>query len=332
MSITFSLLDDDLYTYEYFLQEDVCRFCWNRNADQEISSKTKGNDVEMKNVLYCKIQECLNIDLCDENWPHYPKKACIDCCTKIENFHNFKHFCHETDKRLYEIFKNHNNNITTELQVPNSNVKIEKIDQYPNLNLSRSDSFDSFLDSLQNSDHDHMTQEDYKPIKKNLKTSKYKHKRTSTYCNICHTDLKSEENFGIHNSKSHGVENKDQFKCFGCEKRFKSRKTRLGHEINFCKGLKDGYKCEVCLRFLPKRRMYEAHMKDHRENENVELPDDLFKCIKCFKLFKSKEKLKCHMIVHDGEKKNFVCEVSLCFRQILKIKWFHNEMDNPIQP
>lgn len=310
MSITFSLLDDDLYTYEYFLQEDICRFCWNRNADQEISSKTKEKDLEKKHALFYKIQECLNINLCEEIWPNYPNKACVDCCTKIVNFNNFKLFCQQTERKLCEIFKNHNNNTTAEVEVPTASVKIENIDEFPNLDLTKTDSFDSFLDSLQNSDQDYKSQEEYKPNKKTLKSSKYKHKRTSTYCNICHTDLKTKENFQIHNSQSHGVENKDQFKCFGCEKRFKSRKTRLGHEINFCKGLKDGYKCDVCLRFLPKRRMFEAHMKDHRENENVELPDDLFKCIRCFKLFKSKEKLKCHMIEHDGEKKNFVCEVS----------------------
>lgn len=117
MSITFSLLDDDLYTYEYFLQGDVCRFCWNRNADQEICTKSKGIDVENNHMLYYKIQECVNIDLREEKWPNYPKTACVDCCTKIENFHNFKHFCQETDRKLYEIFKNHNKNTNTELQV-----------------------------------------------------------------------------------------------------------------------------------------------------------------------------------------------------------------------
>lgn len=310
MSITLTLLDDNLYNYEYFIQEDVCRFCWNRNADQEISSKIRENDVHNKHQLFYKIQECLNIDLCEKNWHNYPNKACMHCCTKIENFYNFKHFCQETDRKLCEIFKTRNNNTTTEVEVPKSNVKIEKIDEFSNLDLTKADSFDSFLDSLQNSDQDYTSQEDCKPNRKNLKSSKYKHKRTSTYCNICHTDLITKENYQLHNSESHGVERKDQYKCFGCEKRFKSRKTRLGHEINFCKGLKDGYKCEICLRYLPKRRMFEAHMKDHRQNENVELPDDLFKCIKCFKLFKSKDKLKLHMIEHDGEKKNFVCEVS----------------------
>lgn len=117
MSITLSLLDNDFYTYEYFLQDDVCRFCWNRNADQEISSKTEEIDVEKKHVLYYKIQECLNIDLCEEKWPNYPKNACMACCTKIEDFHNFKQFCQETNRKLYEIFKNHNKNTNTELQV-----------------------------------------------------------------------------------------------------------------------------------------------------------------------------------------------------------------------
>lgn len=301
MSLNLSLqaLDSDLFSAEYFLQDDVCRLCWNKNAYRNISQELS-EDEATNNELAEKIQECLNIDLSQKS---YPNKVCNNCSLQIENFHEFKIFCKETDRRLQNIAK-------IQIEELTCDVKLEKLQDLSTieLELGKTESFDGFLDTLQSDNEEIVTE------KKGKLKNKYKPKRCPTFCNICLVDYENKETFIKHNIESHGVEdNGETFKCFGCEKRFKSRKTRLGHELNFCKGLKDGYKCPLCERYLPKRRTYEAHMRDHRNNVTVKLPEDIFKCKKCFELFKTKESLKKHAAVHETDKKNFVCEVRVFF-------------------
>lgn len=317
MSVDMILLNGDLYTHDYFLQDDVCRLCWTRDANHEISSKTSQKKQLFKNELVDKIRNCLDLDFREGS---YPNKACNNCFTKIEEYHEFKTFCRETDRRLKEILEKYND-IDGTGDHP-FDVKVERLDtEFPDLDLGKDtlinqseDFLDSFNDSDNASDCPLSSFEPKLEEKVPVKRKKYKLKRSPTYCNICRLDLETKDSLSLHNNQSHGIEeDTGLFKCFGCEKRFKNRKTRLGHEINFCKGLKDGYKCSQCNRYLPKRRTYEAHMRDHREKVAVELPENIFQCIKCFKFFKTRDCLKEHMIEHDGEKKNFVCEVSTLF-------------------
>ncbi|KAM3957341.1 uncharacterized protein ACR2FA_008518 [Aphomia sociella] len=300
-----SLLDDsDLYTYEYFLQPDICRLCWCRNAEKGISRDGKSTKQSfVKKELVDKIKDCLDLNLCDNNY--YPKNICSNCHTKIEKFHEFKMLCQEKDRKLRDIYKR---KLNKEVGLQ-ARVKVEKIeDILEDLDLMISATLHSDENDYQHSENDiDNTEETVIKIKK----KKYIPKRSSTYCNICRLDFKSVDGLNRHNADSHGIEAESSiFKCFGCERRFKNRKTRLGHEINFCKGLKDGYKCSLCGRFLPKRRMYESHMRDHRHNPNdsIELPEDIFECAKCSQCFKTREHLKNHSSVHDGDKKNFICE------------------------
>ncbi|XP_059044898.1 zinc finger protein 558-like [Achroia grisella] len=309
----------DLYTYEYFLQENICRFCWRPEADREIISVESAKESVVKNELVDKIRDCLDLDLYDDN---YPKKTCTTCCSKIENFYEFKISCREKDIKLRDIFKNKINR-TLPLE---KCVKVEKIEDISNLELENNQLNGEFL-NLQQSDGESNYEPSENEIELNLvkvKRKKYKPKRSPTYCNICRVDFETTDKLNIHNAESHGIEEKSGlFKCFGCEKRFKSRKTRLGHEINFCKGLKDGYKCGMCTRFLPKRRMYESHMRDHRHNPNasVELPEDIFECAKCLQCFKTRECLKTHLSEHDADKKHFVCET--CGRVFTRQDYLH---------
>lgn len=311
MSINTVLLNTDL-PYDYFLQEDVCRLCWGRDANHEFSSKTSQKRQIPKDDFVEKIKNCLDLDFRDGL---HPSKACNSCFLKIEEFHEFKTFCHETDRRFKEILMKFCDDVVEKV---NFDVKIEKFDNsgFTELGLPKAAETDDFLDNLhssENSDCQPSGNEAKTEEIVSIKKKKYKLKRSPTYCNICRLDLETKEKLSLHNSESHGIEEESGlFKCFGCEKRFKSRKTRLGHEINFCKGLKDGYKCSMCERYLPKRRMYEAHMRDHREKVTVELPENVFQCMKCFKFFKTRDRLKEHMSEHDADKKNFVCEVS-CF-------------------
>ncbi|XP_063837004.1 zinc finger protein 782-like [Ostrinia nubilalis] len=294
-------LDSDLYTYEYFLQDDVCRLCWGKDAVCEIFAKPSENQQILKNVLLEKIRECLELDIKEGTHPY---KACLSCYSKIEEFYMFKQVCKETNRRLHDIFTKHSKLLNENIDY---NVKIEKDDtDYSDLE-TKADwiIFESVNETDNDSDHSDIDVKS-KPLRKKKKSS-YKKLRTPTYCNICRLDLETVENLAQHNEQAHGIEEKSgMFKCFGCDKRFKHRKTRLGHEIAVCKGLKDGYKCPKCDRYLPKRGMYEAHMRDHRTQPNVELPEDIFQCFKCLTYFKTKISLQEHMAQH--EPKKFVCE------------------------
>lgn len=301
MSLHSTAIDSNLYTYEYFQQDDVCRLCWNKHAERELISKNSDDITFIKNQLIDKILYCLNIDITEVD---LPSKACENCIDLLDKFYDYKIFCSETDKKLREILSGKSND-TNE-----SCVKLEK----NTFELENTDYFETYFTDLNNTSSILETETLLKHVKdkKSKIKSKYKPIRTSTYCNICRIDYKTTESFTEHNSSYHGIEN-GSYKCFGCEKKFKNRKTRLGHEINFCKGLKDGYKCNICNKHLPKRRTYENHMRAHRDNVNTEISDDIFKCLKCYKLFDTKKSLKKHMEVHEEEKKNFVCEVSHFF-------------------
>ncbi|XP_063632174.1 zinc finger protein OZF-like isoform X1 [Cydia splendana] len=306
---TVASLGGDIYNHEYFLLEDVCRLCWKRNATQELLCKSEDNETEYSIPLFDQIRDCLDIILTHECRPN---KVCTGCSDEVKRFYEFKKFCLETDKKLREILQNYVK--IAEKSSNNSECYIKVENELPT-GVEQDESFDDFLESLQQSD----SSENVNKQKKVKLKQTYKPKRSPTYCNICRLDFKTVEQFSLHNSQNHGIEG-NFYKCFGCEKRFKSRKTRIGHEINFCKGLKDGYRCTLCDRCLPKRRTYEAHMRDHRENVAIELPEELFKCKKCCISFKTREGLKEHVAEHETAKK-YVCES--CGRVFTRQDYLH---------
>lgn len=282
--------DNNIYTYEYLSQDDVCPLCWNKNTSEESEESFE----TLAETSFAEIiKDCLDIEVESIS----PSKLCKNCLNEVTRFYSYKNFCRETHKKLQEILRNGSTEVSKgDLEL--NTVKDEVIDD-------NFDKIDEILDNIvdfQDSSIDKIT----KPNSKLRKNNKH----SPTYCNICCLDLDSKEELSSHNIEFHGIENEGTlFKCFGCEKRFKSKKTRISHEVNFCKGLKDGYKCNICNRYLPKRCMYEYHMRDHRHNTLTELPEHIFKCCKCLKLFKTKELLRIHMLEH-GKEKNFVCDVS----------------------
>ncbi|CAB3222487.1 unnamed protein product [Arctia plantaginis] len=295
--------DNSIYTYEYFLQGDVCRLCWNKNIIEENEeSFEKPAEVSFAEI----IKECLDIEVESIS----PNRLCKNCCNEVKRFYSFKNFCRESNRKLQEILCKGSSEVKRgdlELSAVKDevvDVNFDKIDEFPDNDVE-------FQDASLN-----------KIAKPNSKLrKKYLYKHSPTYCNICCLDLHSKEELSSHNIEFHGIENEGTlFKCFGCEKRFKSKKTRISHEVNFCKGLKDGYKCNICNRYLPKRCMYEFHMRDHRHNTLTELPEHIFKCCKCLKLFKTNELLKIHMLEH-GKEKNFVCDT--CGRIFTRQDYLH---------
>lgn len=296
MSYDPEILNSNIYSYDYFQQDDVCRLCWNRNAFKKIMEISSDNDYNViKTDIVEKIIDCLDIDLSHHN---HPNKACDECFNQINKFHYFKKFCQETDKKLRKILNEGTKTVPSIdiIKLEYDEVKIESID-------------DSF-------DNNHSVEQCVNEIKRKTKKRrcKYKPKRTPTYCNMCMTDFENVEQFKDHNFQLHGIESDGTYNCFGCTKKFKNRKARFSHETHFCKGLKDGYKCSICDRYIPKRGMFEAHLRDHRENVPIKLPEELFKCQKCGKLFRTMENLKVHAeSEHYVDKKMYVCEVSMVY-------------------
>ncbi|XP_045457182.1 zinc finger protein 771-like [Melitaea cinxia] len=291
MSYDPAILNSNMYSYDYFQQDDVCRLCWNRNAFTKIIEISSDNDYDViKTDIVEKIIDCLDIDLSHHI---HPNKACDECFNQINKFHCFKKFCQETDKNLRAILNEGPKTVPSIdiIKLEDDEVKTKSID----------DLFD---------DNHSEEQCEYEIKRKTkIRRGKYKRKRTPTYCNMCMTDFENVEQFKSHNLQLHGIESDGTYKCFGCNKKFKNRKARFSHETYFCKGLKDGYKCSICDRYIPKRGMFEAHLRDHRQNVPIKLPEELFKCQKCEKLFRTMENLKVHVeSEHDVDKKMYVCE------------------------
>lgn len=289
MSQINSYLNSELYNYDFFIKDNVCRLCWKTNTFKNLFTN------EDKQKIWESIQYCLDISI---EYGSVPSKICKECFDNIERFNNFKLLCIETNKRLEDIFKS----------PTYTEIKQEK-EEY-NL-IPNEDSNDiTYLPSPKSS-----YDSDNEPlIKHNNKEPKKRHynkkKHPLTYCKKCKIDYETRDNYLKHNKDLHGIID-GLYQCFGCEKQFNTRKTRMGHEMKFCKGLINGYFCINCDRYLPKRSMFESHRLKHVLNDPVELPEDIFTCIKCKMTFNTRNMLMIHFEEHHKKKKRFVCEVRL---------------------
>lgn len=300
------VIESDIYAYEYFLQKDICRLCWSKNANIEIFEENFENNSQ-KHIIDI-IKDCLQIELLNVD----PKKLCESCSNEVNRFYSFKRFCNETDNKLKEILLKGLEELQNK-RIDVNTVKDEVVDVDFNF-----DGLGPFIEDTADCSDDCNVNTLISHAKFR---QKYSHKRTPTYCNLCCLELGTKEKLSLHNSEFHGCENDGTvFKCFGCEKRFRNKKLRTSHEHNFCKQLRDGYKCNICDRYLPKRCMYEYHMRDHLHNTLTELPELIFKCRKCVSTFKSKELLKDHMSEHE-KSKNFICDI--CGRIFTRQDYLH---------
>ncbi|KOB79340.1 Uncharacterized protein OBRU01_00548, partial [Operophtera brumata] len=295
-------LNSDIYTYEYFLTEYVCRICW----CQEITSDTP-EDVETDVTIAEKLFECIGVELTIH--PR-PAKICLSCRNEVENINEFRSFCLTTQRKLYDILQRGPQNQTK----PDTNL----IEDY---NPSESNEFDLELaNSLENLFEDLNNESDGREEPLAKKPKKIKKLRSETYCTSCKTDLVSQDSFIQHNIDIHSLEN-GLYKCFGCERVFKHRKRCLRHETEYCKALKKGYKCGICQKFLQSRGSFEKHLRAHKENKNLDLPEELFNCRKCIKQFISMDLLNEHRTIHEKDKNNWVCDT--CGRVFTRRDYLH---------
>lgn len=290
-------LSNDLYTYEYFLAENVCRLCWCQNGLKEITSRPS-EDVETNVTIAEMIHECIGIDL---SINPRPTKICFSCLNEVENFCDFRSFCFATQSKLYDKLQ-----IGSQEQVePDQTNDESKLHDYTHDSNGFSDLEYSAINNLFEDLNNESVTVETLPV---LKRKKRKKIKPETYCAQCKTDLGSQDMLTQHNADIHAIE-KSLFKCFGCDRVFKNRKGCLRHETEFCKALKNGYKCNICGKFLQKRVTLEIHLRAHREDD-VDLPLEEFQCKKCVKQFVSMELLNEHMTVHKTDTNNWVCDVS----------------------
>lgn len=93
--------NSDMYTYEYFLTEYVCRICWCQNGVKEITSDVP-EDVETNLTIPEKLLEYIGVDLTVN--PR-PTKICPSCWKEVENISEFRSFCLTTQRKLYDILQ-----------------------------------------------------------------------------------------------------------------------------------------------------------------------------------------------------------------------------------
>ncbi|XP_038221480.1 zinc finger protein 782-like isoform X1 [Zerene cesonia] len=300
--------DAQLFNREYFMRDDVCRFCWSKNSLNPLYFNNLNTELsESDKNISEMIKDCLEIDI---SLTECPNKLCQLCYKKIVMFYDFKKFCQESEQRLREIINGEHLNSKIEIAI---RVKefAKDFDESKNF-------IENLTDSIEENDDNENAVYEYSKENK-IKTRNKK--RSPTYCNICCLELFNEDALRTHKSENHGIEN-GLYKCFGCEKIFKNLKLRLGHEINFCKGLKNGYKCAICSKYLPTRRSFEQHRRDHRKNIVKDIPQDIFKCVHCGKLFDNRDKLKVHLSEH--VKKRYICET--CGRVFTRQDYLHKHM------
>ncbi|XP_066943858.1 zinc finger protein 586-like [Macrobrachium rosenbergii] len=134
--------------------------------------------------------------------------------------------------------------------------------------------------------------------------NKHKQQHTDDYiCSICDKKLCSKfslkEHMAIHN-------NKRDFQCEYCEKRFLRQRDKKIHEKNHLVEF-ESHECEICgKRFVLKSRLA-RHMLVHcKEKQHI--------CSVCDKRFARKDDLKCHERIHSGDKPYSCSECGKQFR------------------
>ncbi|CAH0599443.1 unnamed protein product [Chrysodeixis includens] len=290
------MTDHERYNYEYLSRPDVCRLCWSENAENEI-----GTSENNKNLSDCLRVETLKYFLQIDIDETLQNRVCENCHNEIKRFYSFKVFCQETDAKLKSILEKGRSEAKI-AELVSDTVKAEDINE----EYDKIDEIEPYLDDP--------LADEKTDTEKTIKTKRKKcipPKHSETYCVACRLELETKEKLSEHNSVHHGIETdgaKTLFRCFGCKKTFRSQQSRISHELHFCKLLNEGYKCNICNRFLLRRRMYELHMGNHRNNITPELPEDIFKCSKCSEIFKTKELWKSHMVAHTPGNK-FVCDI-----------------------
>ncbi|KAH9633860.1 hypothetical protein HF086_013749 [Spodoptera exigua] len=126
--------ESELYNYEYFSQDDVCRLCWNKNANTDIYLKISEYTAEM--CLSDIIKDCLQIDVTNDHL----NKICNDCLSEIKRFHYYKLFCQETNAKLKIVFEKHS---LTSRESSHTSVKIKIEDIEENYD---NEGIDTYLD------------------------------------------------------------------------------------------------------------------------------------------------------------------------------------------
>lgn len=123
------------------------------------------------------------------------------------------------------------------------------------------------------------------------------HKTTGSFkCNVCSLEFPSNKYLQTHLGRAHGFK---VFKCPQCKEKFASNYAMQRHMINTHSS---GHKCVYCNKLFTSNCFMVDHVKrTHLKEKNVE-------CQICYERFFDSQRLKTHMVKHNGER-NFHCDV-----------------------
>ena len=125
-------------------------------------------------------------------------------------------------------------------------------------------------------------------------------------CNICSTIFQNGIEFikhlKTHVSKSvkkcidsNNKNEKEEFRCNFCDKRFLSRNNLNIHTKEIHEKRKD-FQCEICEIAFSRKSLYSKHMESHDETQKY--TNQSYRCNLCEKVFSSQFKLKKHTSGH----------------------------------
>ena len=125
-------------------------------------------------------------------------------------------------------------------------------------------------------------------------------------CNICSTIFQNGIEFikhlKTHVSKSvkkcidsNNKNEKEEFRCNFCDKRFLSRNNLNIHTKEIHEKRKD-FQCEICEIAFSRKSLYSKHMESHDETQKY--TNQSYRCNLCEKVFSSEFKLKKHTSAH----------------------------------
>lgn len=127
------------------------------------------------------------------------------------------------------------------------------------------------------------------------------HKESAVKCDYCGKICNSKMLLRSHIRSKH---KKLLFMCSICNKTFPSSRTRVEHLEEVHKRKPLNLTCKICLKKFDYHTLY-SHMRSEHLHVNRE---PRYACAVCGTMFRTKDGLTNHMVVHSGEK-NYECEI-----------------------
>uniref|UniRef100_A0A336MD81 CSON015472 protein n=1 Tax=Culicoides sonorensis TaxID=179676 RepID=A0A336MD81_CULSO len=275
---------------------DICRFCLKSKGEEKFQNIEKEKLVDGILSIEEVLTKCSKIDL---NVLENYKQICVDCISKITEFHKFYEECIKS----YEIL------LKSESELQKENAT----DDLQNEVVAEIDTADPFQESSDIEEND---------LKQEINEAPASNR--SFNCPICNKAFQTISNRNTHIQSHNPAES---FKCSKCEKTFKS-KVYLSKHVKFVHSISE-HECKICNKTFINAAKYKYHARAHdvskqyhckfcersfiqihhlQNHERIHTGLRPFLCTVCGQGFKVSCNLKLHMRVHENDRK-FVCEI-----------------------